>query len=82
MDFKDKDYDYNNIKNQGTGSYEKLDDYKTILYPFDKYQIKIKLSPSNEFIGIVEVKINKEFLSHKQKITSQGFLDVEEYYQE
>jgi len=83
MDFKDKDYDYNNIKNQGTGgSHEELDDYKTILYPFDKYQIKIKLSPSNEFIGIVEVKINKEFLSHKQKITSQGFLDVEEYYQE
>ena len=82
MDFKDKDYDYNNIKNQGTGSHENLDDYKIILYPFDKYQIKIKLSPSNEFIGIVEVKINKEFLSHKQKITSQGFLDVEKYYQE
>jgi len=82
MDFKDKDYDYNNIKNQGTGSHEKLDDYKIILYPFDKYQIKIKLSPSNEFIGIVEVKVNKEFLSHKQKITSQGFLDVEEFYQE
>jgi len=82
MDFKDKDYDYNNIKNQGTGSHEKFDDSKIILYPFDKYQIKIKLSPSNEFIGIVEVKINKDFLSHKQKITSQGFLDVEEYYQE
>ena len=82
MDFKDKDYDYNNIKNQGTGSHEKLDDYEIIIYPFDKYQIKIKLSPSNEFIGIVEVKVNKEFLSHRQKITSQGFLDVEEFYQE
>jgi len=31
MDFKDKDYDYNNIKNQGTGSHEKLDDDKIII---------------------------------------------------
>lgn len=82
MDFKDKNYDYNNIKNQGTGSLEKFDDCKIILYPFDKYQIKIKLTPSNEFIGIIEIKVNKEFLSHKQKITSQGFLDVEEFYKE
>jgi predicted component of type VI protein secretion system len=82
MDLKEKNYDYDNLKKQGTGSHERVDDYKIILYPFDKYQIKIKLSPSNEFIGIVEVKINKEFLSHKQKITSQGFLDVEEFYRE
>jgi hypothetical protein len=82
MDLKEKKYDYDNLKNQGTGSHEALGDCKIILYPFDKYQIKIKLTPSNEFIGIVEVKVNKEFLSHKQKITSQGFLDVEEFYQE
>jgi hypothetical protein len=82
MDFQEKDYDYDNLKNQGTGIHERLDDYKIILYPFDKYQIKIKLTHSNEFIGIVEVKVNKEFLSHKQKITSQGFLNVEEFYRE
>ncbi len=82
MDLKEKNYNYDNLKKQGTGSHERVDDYKIILYPFDKYQIKIKLTPSNEFIGIVEVKVNKEFLSHKQKITSQGFLDVEEFYRE
>jgi hypothetical protein len=82
MDFQEKDYDYDNLKNQGTGIHERFYDYKIILYPFDKYQIKIKLTHSNEFIGIVEVKVNKEFLSHKQKITSQGFLNVEEFYRE
>jgi hypothetical protein len=82
MDLQKNDYDYDNLKNRGTGSHEGLDKYKIILYPFDKYQIKIKLTPFNEFIGIIEVKVNKEFLSYKQKITSQGFHDVDEFYRE
>lgn len=82
MDLQEKDYDYNNLKKQGTGSHDLPDDYKIILYPFDKYQITIKLTPSNEFIGIIEVKVNKFFLSHKQKIASHGFHDVDEFYPE
>jgi len=77
-----KDFDYDKLKNQGTGSHEEPDDYKIVVYPFDKYQIKVKLTTSNEFIGIIEVKINKEFLSHKQKVASQGFHDVDEFYRE
>lgn len=77
-----EDYTHQNFKKRGTGSHEKFEEYKIINYPFDKYQIKIKLSPANEFIEIVEVKINKEFLSYKQKITSQGFHDVDEFYRE
>jgi predicted component of type VI protein secretion system len=80
MDFQENDYD--NLKNQGTGSHEALDEYKIVLYPFDKYQIKIKLTRSNEFIGIVEVKVNKDFLSYKQKTTLRGFHDVDEFYRE
>lgn len=56
--------------------------YKDIIYPFDKYEIKVRLTPNNEFIGIVEVKINKDFLSYKQRVTSKGFHDVEEFYKE
>lgn len=82
MDSYTKDYNYNTLKNQGTGGRDKPEDYKTIIYPFDKYQIKIKLSSSNEFIGIIEVKINKEFLSYKQKIASQNFHDVDRFYRE
>jgi len=76
MDFQEKDYE--NLENQGTGSHDL--EYKIILYDFDKYQVKIKLTSSNEFIGILEIKINKEFLSYKQKITSRGFHDVDKFY--
>ncbi|MBL7135471.1 MAG: hypothetical protein ISS81_02620 [Candidatus Marinimicrobia bacterium] len=82
MDLQEKDYDYDNLRKQGTGSLEVFDDYKIILYPFDKYQIKIKLTPSNEFIGIIEVKVNKGFLSYKQKISTKGYHDVDEFYRE
>jgi hypothetical protein len=82
MDLYAKEYDYDTLKDQGTGSHAKSDDYKIIVYPFERYQIKIKVTPSNEFIGIVEVGFNKDFLSHKQKIASSGGHDVEEFYRE
>ena len=84
MDLDIEKHNYSSSKNQGTGSHDKSEDedYKIIRYPFDKYQIKIKLTPTNEFIGIIEVKINKEFLSHKQKIASKGYHDVDEFYPE
>jgi hypothetical protein len=78
----DKDLNYEKLRNRGTGSHEVTEDYKIIEYPFDKYVIKIKLSPNNEFIEIVEIRINKEFLSYKQKVTSKGFHDVDEFYRE
>lgn len=78
MDFHEKEHDYENSKSQETGSHDL--EYKTILYNFDKYQIKIKLSLTNKFMEIVEVKINKDFLSHKQKILSKGYIDVSKFY--
>ncbi|KAF5433912.1 hypothetical protein C5S39_00480 [Candidatus Methanophagaceae archaeon] len=82
MNLQKNDYDYKNLKNRGTGSHGDIDDFKIIPYPFDKYQIKVKLTPTNEFIGIVEVGINKDFLSYKQKTTLRGFHDVDEFYRE
>lgn len=82
MDLSTNVFDYNNLKKKGTGSHDLIEDYKIINYPFDKYQIKVKLTPNNEFIGIIEIKINKEFLSHKQKIVSKGYIDVDEFYRE
>ena len=35
-----------------------------------------------EEAGISEVRINKDFLSFKQKTTTKGFHDVKEYYKE
>ena len=82
MDLHTDELDYEKLRKTGTGSHDLFDDYKIIVYPFDKYQIKIKLTPTNEFIGIMEVKINKKFLSHKQKMISKGYHDVAEFYRE
>lgn len=82
MDSYMEEWDYKNLKNRGTGNHGDMDDFKIIHYPFDKYQIKVKLTPTNEFIGIVEVGINKDFLSYKQKTTLRGFHDVDELYRE
>ena len=69
-------------ESQRTGSHDITKDYRTIVYPFGKYEITIKLSPNNEFMGILEVKVNKDFLSYKHKMVSKGFHDVDEFYKE
>ena len=79
MDLK---YEYDPFQDEGTGTTKDIGHYKFINYPFDKYEIKIKLSDDNKFLGIIEIKINKEFLSHKQKTISKGFHDVDDFYQE
>jgi len=76
-----------NEKDSGTGSdddedFEDNEDVKYIDYPFGIYMIKVALTPDKEFIGIVEVKVNRDFLSHKQKIGVKGFINVDDYYKE
>lgn len=65
----------------GTGFIDS-DEYIIVDYPFDKYTVKVKLTLHHEFIGILEIKINKEFLDFKQKMISHGYHDVDEFYPE
>ncbi len=64
-----------------TGSHD-FEKKKYITYPFDKYEITVELTSSNRFIGIVEVKVNKDFRTFSQKIASANVHDVEEYYKD
>lgn len=73
---------YEKIKNQGTGGSSFLEDFKVIVYPFGKYEVKIRLTPNNEFIGIEEIKINKDFLSYEDKLSISKIIDVNEFYKE
>jgi len=79
---EENDYKYEEFREKGTGSHDVAKEYKEIVYPFGKYQITVRLSSNNEFIGITEVRINKDFLSYKQKMVSKGFHDVDEFYPE
>jgi len=82
MELDKREYDYNKLKQEGTGGPDMPSDFKTIVYPFNKYQITIRLTQDNRFIEVIEVKINKEFLSHKQKISTSGSIDVRKDYPE
>jgi hypothetical protein len=68
------------ISDFGTGSQELSQPYKIITRNFYKYEIKVKVTLDGVFLDIVEVKINKDFLSVQQRIVSKGFHDVEGFY--
>jgi hypothetical protein len=62
----------------GTGS-TSAKEYVTINYPFEKYEIIVKLTMDGRFVGIEEVRINKDFRSYKQSIPQKIFRDIDEY---
>lgn len=55
---------------------------KSIIYPFDKYEVEVKLAPDGKFLGITGISINKDFLSYTQRLNSYGYIDLDKYYSE
>lgn len=70
------------IKENGTGGSLSPKEFKEVVYPFEQYEVKLRLSPNNEFIAITEIRVKKDFVSYKEKISTKGFHDVESYYSE
>jgi|WetSurMetagenome_2_1015567.scaffolds.fasta_scaffold733097_2 hypothetical protein len=66
----------------GTGSHDFDFKFKTIIYPFDRFEIEVNLTENNEFIGISAININKEFLSHIKKMQLSEYMDVDQFYRE
>lgn len=70
------------LHTQATGT-RIQDNSKTISYRFDRYIVKVRLGPTNEFLGIVEISLNKDFLSQEQRLlrlTSIPSGDADEFY--
>lgn len=82
MEIDEKAYGYDSFTKKATGNLGKGEEYSIISYIFDMYEIKVKVSPNNEFLGIVEVEVNKDFLSYKQRLNRQSYPDVSKYYRE
>ena len=61
---------------------EHIEHYKTIIYPFDRYEINVQLGPNNEFIGVIGVKLNKDFIAYEKKRMPLGYHDVDDLYNE
>lgn len=54
--------------------------HKILIYPFERYEISIKVGPNNEFLGIVEVKVNNQFMSYFRSNGNCGYHDVSDSY--
>ena len=63
-------------RNIGTGS--DSSEYVTVLYPFEMFEIVVKLTLDGKFVGIEEIRINKDFRSYKNKTPQRIFADVDE----
>lgn len=66
----------------GTGSLDIPEERKTVVCRVGQYEIKVLLTLSNEFLGISEVKISRDFLSSQQKLATPGYIDAGEYYRD
>lgn len=65
-----------NIKSIETGS--NIPKYVTVTYPFEIYEIVVKLTIDGKFVGIEEVKINKDFRNYKNKTGQTIFSEINE----
>jgi hypothetical protein len=63
--------------NTGTES-SKPKDSTILTYKFEQYDIDVKLTPDGKFLGIEEVRINKDFRSFKNKTPQRIFAEVDE----
>jgi len=72
----------NSILNyDATGNHNFIDS-KRIKYSFGKYEIVVELSSNNEFVGIGEIKLNRDFLENEKLIIPKNYHDVDEFYTE
>lgn len=76
----------NNISNSNfintfsTGDISDSGNYKYVIYHFDDYLVKLRLNRNNEFIGIDEIKVRKNFISPNNLYKSSKINDIEKYF--
>ncbi len=72
---------YNEVVTESTGG-QPTTQWKIVTYPFGKYEITVVLTTTGEFVGIAEIRVRRDFLSDKQRVTPQGYHDVADIYRE
>jgi len=71
--------DHKNIRTYlGTGS-TSTKEYMTLVYPIEKYLVTVKLTSDGRFVGIEEIRVNKDFRSYKQRVPQKIFNYIDEY---
>jgi hypothetical protein len=67
-----------NTRNGGTGS-NFISEFRMVVYPFEMYEIVVKLALDGKFVGIEEVRIRKDFRSYKNKTPQRIFAQIDEF---
>lgn len=75
-------YSYEGLTEDSTGSGFSEVRVKTVVVPYGRFEIDVRLTDDNRFVGISGLRINKSFLSQEQRVANSGYLDVDEFYQE
>lgn len=67
---------------QGTGSPSTSSVAKTKVVELDQYEVVLALTEDDRVLGVIEVRVKKDFRSVKQKIASTGYIDLEQFVKE
>lgn len=73
---------YNELTRASTGTGAQQNDVRIVVQPFGNFVVKIAVSPTNTFLGIVEISSSTDFRSSSQRLQSPNFHDVDAYYRE
>ena len=53
---------------------------RLVVYPIGPYEVVLQFTTDGVFQGVVEVRVNADFRSIRQKIASTPYHDVDEFY--
>lgn len=73
---------YSELTKAGTGTGAQMNDVRIVEQPFGNFIVKIAVSSSNAYLGIVEISSHSDFRSPTQRLQPQNFHDVDSFYRE
>jgi hypothetical protein len=69
----------NRLAAQGTGSRPAPAVKRVMVVELDQYEVSIALDENDRVLGVLEVRVKKDFRNINQKLASTGYIDVEQF---
>ena len=70
------------VKSKRSGTVSSKIDLTRKVIPFERYEVVVNLTSDGRFVGIEEVRINKDFRSYSQMTPQKAFEYVDSYHPE
>lgn len=82
MYLKQQPLNYRDLTQSSTGTSTQIPDTRVVECPIGNFIVKVALSPTNEFLGVVEIAARNDFRKQSQRLQAPAFHDVQEFYKE